>query len=80
MPNGNDARARQLTGEIHHVEAIAKRIAMSREKPNDDPRQQTDTGSFKQNDKPWKQPAEKEQNPKGVRKSDLEKWQQSDTH
>ena len=53
---------------------------MSREKPNDDPRQQTDTGSFKQNDKPWKQPAEKEQNPKGVRKSDLEKWQRSDTH
>jgi hypothetical protein len=63
---------------IHNHNAEA--IAMSQEKPNDDPRQQTDTGSFKQSDKPWKQPAEKEQNPKGARKSDLEKWQQSDTH
>jgi len=53
---------------------------MSREKPNDDPRQQTDSDSFKQTDKPWKQPVEKEQGRKGARKSDLEKWQESDTH
>jgi hypothetical protein len=53
---------------------------MSQEKPNDDPRRQTDAGSFKQNDKPWKQPVEKEQSPKGVQKSDLEKWRRSNTH
>ena len=27
---------------------------MSKEKPTDDPRQQTDWGSHKQTDKPWK--------------------------
>jgi hypothetical protein len=35
-----------LVGSVHDLEEIA----MSREKPNDDPRQQTDTGSFKQSD------------------------------
>ncbi len=53
---------------------------MSREKPNDDPRERTDTGSFKQTDTPWEKPVEKEQDPKTVRKPDLEKWQRSNTH
>ena len=48
----------------------AEGIVMSREKPNDDPRQQTDSDSFKQTDKPWKQPVEKEQGRKGARKSE----------
>ena len=53
---------------------------MSPAKPNDDPRQRTDGKSFKQTDQPWKKAVEKEQNPKGVPKPDLEKWQQTDTH
>jgi hypothetical protein len=53
---------------------------MSREKPDDDPRQRSDERSSKQTDQPWKQPVEKEQNPKGAPKPDLEKWQESDTH
>ncbi len=53
---------------------------MSREKPTDDPRQRTDKSTFKQTDEPWKQPVEKEQNPKGVPKPDLEKWHKSSTH
>jgi hypothetical protein len=57
-----------------------KEIALSREKPNDDPREQTDSSNFRQGDKPWEQPKEKEQRGKVVRKSDLEKWQESDTH
>ncbi len=35
---------------------------------------------LKQTDKPWEKPVEKEQNPKGVKKSDLERWQETDTH
>jgi hypothetical protein len=72
----NDALARKLVGSIHDIEVIF----MSREKPNDDPREQTDPESFRKNGSPWEQPVEKEQNPKGVRKSDLEKWQRSNTH
>ena len=53
---------------------------MSREKPNDDPRERTDTKSFKQTDEPWKKPVEKEQRSKTVQKPDLEKWQESNTH
>lgn len=54
---------------------------MSREKPTDDPRERNDWGSMKQTDKPWKKkPVEKEQEPKGVKKSDLERWQETDTH
>jgi hypothetical protein len=53
---------------------------MSKEKPNDDPRQRTDTKSFRQTNEPWKQPVEKEQNPKGVPDADLERWHKSDTH
>ncbi|HLG81883.1 MAG TPA: hypothetical protein VKY22_12765 [Bradyrhizobium sp.] len=53
---------------------------MSREKPTDDPRESNDWGSMKQTDKPWKEPVEKEQGSKGVKKSDLERWQETDTH
>ena len=52
---------------------------MSREKPTDDPRQQTDWPSTKQTDEPWKGPPEKEQKPKGP-KPDLEKWNETSTH
>ena len=45
---------------------------MSKEKPtDDDPRQQTDWGSHKQTDKPWKGNPEKEQR-SGSSKPDLE--------
>jgi hypothetical protein len=53
---------------------------MSQEKPTDDPRQRTDKGSLKQTNEPWKQPVEKEQEPQGVKKSDLERWHESSTH
>jgi hypothetical protein len=52
---------------------------MSKEKPTDDPRQQTDWGSHKQTDKPWKGNPEKEQRP-GSSKPDLEKWHETNTH
>jgi hypothetical protein len=52
---------------------------MSKEKPTDDPRQQTDWGSHKQTDKPWKGNPEKEQRP-GSSKPDLEKWRETNTH
>ncbi len=52
---------------------------MSREKPTDDPRERTDKDSFKQTDQPWKRPDQKEQ-ATNVRKSDLEKWRDADTH
>jgi hypothetical protein len=52
---------------------------MSKEKPTDDPRQQTDWGSHKQTDKPWKGTPEKEQRP-GASKPDLEKWHETNTH
>jgi len=52
---------------------------MSKEKPTDDPRQQTDWGSHKQTDKPWKGNPEKEQR-SGESKPDLEKWHQTNTH
>ena len=52
---------------------------MSKETPLDDPRQQTDWGSQKQTDKPWKRPPEKEQR-SGGQKPDLDKWQETNTH
>jgi hypothetical protein len=55
------------------------RCPMSKEKPTDDPRQQTDWGSHKQTDKPWKGNPEKEQRP-GSSKPDLEKWHETNTH
>jgi hypothetical protein len=56
-----------------------RRCPMSKEKPTDDPRQQTDWGSHKQTDKPWKGNPEKEQRP-GSSKPDLEKWHETNTH
>jgi hypothetical protein len=56
-----------------------KRCPTSREKPTDDPRQQTDWKNTKQTDKPWKGPVEKEQKPGGP-PPDLEKWHESNTH
>jgi hypothetical protein len=56
-----------------------RRCSMSKEKPTDDPRQQTDWGSHKQTDKPWQKKPEKEQQ-SGPSKPDLEKWQETDTH
>lgn len=56
---------------------------MSKERPNDDPRQQNDWGSHRQTDKPWKGNPEKEQRSKNDSKDekpDLEEWQESDTH
>ena len=52
---------------------------MSKEKPTDDPRQQTDWRSHKQTDKPWKGNPETEQRP-GSSKPDLEKWHKTNTH
>jgi hypothetical protein len=52
---------------------------MSREKPNDDPRQRTDEKSSKQTDEPWKGPPEKEQQRTGP-PPDLEKWHDTKTH
>jgi hypothetical protein len=54
-------------------------INMTKETPKDDPRKQTDTGSFKQTDEPWKGNPEKEQR-SHASEADLEKWQRSDTH
>jgi hypothetical protein len=51
----------------------------SKEKPTNDPRQQTDWKSTKQTDKPWKWPIEKEQQG-GARKEDLERWKDTNTH
>jgi hypothetical protein len=52
---------------------------MSKEKPNDDPRQKTDWKNTKQTDQPWKGQVEKEQkNSDGD--IDLEQWQETNTH
>ncbi|MDB5609037.1 MAG: hypothetical protein JWP25_5937 [Bradyrhizobium sp.] len=52
---------------------------MSKETPLDDPRRQTDQGSHKQTDKPWKGNPESDQRPGGP-PPDLEKWHETDTH
>lgn len=52
---------------------------MRRETPKDDPRQRSDRKSAKQTNQPWKGNPEKEQH-SSVRKDDLERWQESDTH
>lgn len=51
---------------------------MSKETPNDDPRQRTDWGSHSQTKEPWKRHPEKEQQSRDS-KHDLEKWHDSDT-
>lgn len=52
---------------------------MSMENPKDDPRQQNDKRSHSQTNEPWKGNPEKEQR-SGTKKSDLDKWQETDTH
>jgi hypothetical protein len=52
---------------------------MSKEKPTDDPRRQTDWKPTKQTDQPWKGPVEKEQQG-GAKKQDLERWKETNTH
>jgi hypothetical protein len=52
---------------------------MSKEKPNDDPRQSTDWPNTKQTDRPWKGQVEKEQKNKNG-DIDLEKWHETNTH
>jgi hypothetical protein len=52
---------------------------MSKETPKDDPRQQNDWGSHSQTEKPWEGNPEKEQKP-GTKKSDPDKWQETNTH
>jgi hypothetical protein len=52
---------------------------MQQEKPNDDPRQRTDKETFKQTDKPWKRPVEKEQQSVELSEEDLERWQRTNT-
>jgi hypothetical protein len=52
---------------------------MSKETPKDDPRQQSDWGTHRQTDKPWKGNPEKEQR-SGTTKSDPDKWQETNTH
>jgi len=52
---------------------------MSKEKPTDDPRHQSDRGSHAQTDKPWKGNPEKEQR-SGEAKFDLEESETTKTH
>jgi hypothetical protein len=51
---------------------------MSKETPKEDPRQQSDRGSLKQTDQPWKGNPEKEQR-SGTKKSDPDRWQETNT-
>jgi hypothetical protein len=51
---------------------------MNKEKPNEDPRQQTDWKNTKQTDQPWKGPVERE--PRNEDRIDLEKWHDTNTH
>jgi hypothetical protein len=62
-------------------EAFARHggISMSKETPEDDPRQRSDQGSHKQTDKPWKGNPEKEQRNSDA-DLDLEKWHRTNTH
>jgi hypothetical protein len=52
---------------------------MSKEKPNDDPRQRTDWKTTKQTEEPWKGPVEKEQKT-SVTEEDLERWHRTNTN
>ena len=47
--------------------------------PKDDPRRQSDQGSHKQTDEPWKGNPEKEQRNSDIG-IDLEKWHRTNTH
>jgi len=52
---------------------------MSKETPKDDPRQESDVGSHSQTNEPWKENPETEQR-SGTKKSDPDKWQETNTH
>jgi hypothetical protein len=52
---------------------------MSKETPKDDPRERTDQGSHRQTEEPWNGNPEKEQR-SGTKKSDPDKWQETNTH
>jgi hypothetical protein len=54
--------------------------SMSKETPQDDPRQQTDWNNTKQTDEPWKGATEKDQLDPNRPKPDLEKWHDTNTH
>ena len=56
-----------------------RKVHMSREKPNDDPRQKTDWENTKQTDQPWKGQVEKEQKNEDA-EIDLEQWHETKTH
>ena len=51
---------------------------MSKQAPKDEPRPQSD-GSHSQTNEPWKGNPEKEQR-SGTKKSDPDKWQETNTH
>lgn len=52
---------------------------MSKETSKADPRRQTDESSHAQTNEPWKGNPEKEQR-SGTKKSDPDKWQETNTH
>jgi hypothetical protein len=74
----NGCRILRLGNGIRHFGLPLRGAAMSKEKPNDDPRRQTDWKNTKQTDQPWKGPVEKEQRPNGP-PPDLEKWHETNT-
>jgi hypothetical protein len=65
-------------GTTRAFQGFPVEVPMSKEKPTDDPRRQTDWKTTKQTDQPWKGPGEKEQQ-SGARKEDLERWKDSNT-
>jgi hypothetical protein len=62
-----------------HLGVAVPEVTMSKERPNDDPRQRTDWKTTKQTDQPWKGPVEKEQRTGSVDEADLERWQDTNT-
>jgi hypothetical protein len=74
------ARIVPLLERLKHFGVSASEVApMSKEKPNDDPRESTDAKTTRQTDEPWKGPVEKDRKP-GDSKPDLEKWHDTNTH
>jgi hypothetical protein len=57
-----------------------RRPAMGKERPTDDPRNESDWANTKQTDQPWKGLPEKDQRPNKAGKPDLERWKDSGTH
>jgi len=55
---------------------------MSKENPNDDPREKTDWKPYPGTKEPWKEPGQASQDPntEAPKKPDLERWQESGTH